>query len=82
MYSIVFSDRAEKDFASLEFDVRDRILSVLERISISPRRFLKKLSGSSDFRLRVGIYRLIIYLDEKSQTIMVSSIGKRDSVYL
>ena len=58
MYSIEFSETAEKQICKLEKETRDRIFSALERIRIRPYPFVKKLVGNPYFRLRVGDYRV------------------------
>lgn len=80
-YSVVFSPPAQKQFDKLEKNVQERILSSLERIRIRPYAFVKKLSGSSYYRLRVGDYRVIIDIKNEMLLIIVIEVGHRKSIY-
>lgn len=81
MYEVVFSKSAEADFQSLPEEIQDRVVGVLERISINPHRSVKKLAGIDAFRLRVGKYRVILDINEKSERIEVLRIGHRETIY-
>lgn len=81
MYEIVFSKSAEADFHSLPEEIKDRIVGVLERISISPHRSVKRLAGVDSYRLRVGKFRVILDINEKSERIEVLRIGHRETIY-
>lgn len=81
MYSIEFSETAEKQLYKLERDIQIRIISVLERIRIRPYPHVRKLVGSSYFRLRVSDYRLILDIQRDRLIIFVIEIGHRRDVY-
>lgn len=81
MYEIVFTKKAEKDFDSLEHGLKKRVVQVLERIRLNPRPFLKRLTGTDSYRLRVGDYRVIIDLEEAKKELVVLKIGHRKNVY-
>jgi len=82
MYEVVLSKSAKKDLTNLPEDIRERIIGVLERISVSPHRHARKLSGMEDYRVRVGKYRIIIDINEKAKRIEVLRIGNRENIYL
>ncbi|MFH1211316.1 MAG: type II toxin-antitoxin system RelE/ParE family toxin [Candidatus Woesearchaeota archaeon] len=81
MYSIEFSKTAEKQFFKLERKAQTRIISVLDRIRIRPYSHVKKLVGSSYFRLRVGEYRVILDIRENRLVIFVIEAGHRSDIY-
>jgi mRNA interferase RelE/StbE len=81
MYEIVFSKSAEEDFQSLPEEIQDRVIGVLERISIKPQRSVKKLAGIDAHRLRVGKYRIILDINEKSKRLEILRIGHRETIY-
>ncbi|MFH1256276.1 MAG: type II toxin-antitoxin system RelE/ParE family toxin [Candidatus Diapherotrites archaeon] len=81
MYSIEFSATAEKQFGKLEAVIQERILAVLERIRVRPLDFVKRLSGTSYYRVRVGDYRVIVDAKEMEQCIFVIEMGHRKNIY-
>jgi len=80
-YEILFTDSARKDLKKLEKPVQERIVSALERIRISPERYVKKLVGDPGYRLRVGDYRILMDIVENKLIILVLKIGHRKNVY-
>ncbi len=81
MYSVEFSKTAEKQFASLDKEMQKRIVAVLERIRTRPFHFVKKVIGSSYYRLRAGDYRIILEIREEKLIIFVIEIGHRRKIY-
>lgn len=81
MYEIIFSDSAKKQLKKLEKNIQKRILNALERIIVRPEAFVKKLVGSSAYRLRVGDYRVILDIDKGKLLILVIKIGYRRNIY-
>jgi len=80
-YSILFSQTAEKQLKKLDKGVQERILMSLERIRIRPYDFVKKLSGYSYYRFRVGDYRVILDIKKEQLIILVIEVGHRKSIY-
>ncbi|MCD4765942.1 MAG: type II toxin-antitoxin system RelE/ParE family toxin [Methanosarcinales archaeon] len=80
-YGIIFSDSALKQLKKLEKNVQERIISTLERIKIRPQAHVTKLVGDPGYRLRVGVYRVILDLDEGNLIILVIKIGHRKKIY-
>ena len=60
MVDVVVSDRAADWLRDAVPDIRDRITNTLHDITDVPDHYLKRLSGSPYYRLRVGDYRVII----------------------
>lgn len=81
MYSIEFSQTAEKELFKLERKVQVRIISTIERIRIRPYPHVKKLVSSPYFRLRVGEYRVILDIKEDRLIIFVIEVGHRKKIY-
>ena len=81
MYSIEFSQTAEKQLYRLEKEVQKRIITVLDRIRIRPFYFVKKKQGSEHYILRVGEYRLILEVKEKESKIFIVKLGHRRNIY-
>lgn len=81
MYSIEFSQTAEKQFFKLEKGIQERIINVLERIKMRPFHFVKRKQGTPYFILRIGDYRAILDIQEKESKIFVLEVGHRKNIY-
>ena len=81
MYSLIYSDASLKKLRKLELDIKNRIISSLERIRIHPYPHLKKLVGNPYFRLRVGDYRIILDIKNDKLIILVIEVGHRKDIY-
>lgn len=81
MYSVEFSETAEKQFNKLEKNTEERIISVLERIKINPYHFIKRKQGTNYFIARIGEYRAVLKIDDVRKIIFVVEIGHRKNIY-
>lgn len=83
MTEIVVSDTAADWLRDSEPDVRDRIMKKLRSIEDFPDHYLKRLSNSPYYRLRVGDYRIVIdwQREENPEVLFVREIGHRRNVY-
>ena len=85
-YTILVSKTFQKQFHSLENNVQERIISALKTLEDDPFHSrsgtdIKKLSHTepTKYRLRVGNYRIIYTVEEK--TIKVIEVFKRERRY-
>lgn len=81
MYSVEFSETAEKQLYKLEKDAQARIISALERCRVRPHHYAKKLAGMPYFRLRIGYYRVILDIKNDKLIIFVIEVGYRRNIY-
>ena len=81
MYDIIFNKIARKQLSKLPNEIKKRVLSSLLRIKIRPYSFVKKLSNSRYFRLRVGDYRVILDIQKNKLIIIVVEVGHRRNIY-
>jgi len=83
MYEILVSKQAEKDLRRLPPDVFRRILRDIRGLADTPRPpGCRKLSGSeSDYRIRVGEYRVLYELLDDLRQVKVYRVGHRGDVY-
>lgn len=83
MAEIELSERAADWLRDAEPDVRERVMKKLRSIEDFPKHYLKRLSGSPYYRLRIGDYRAIIdwKRDEDPDVLFVRYIDHRDGVY-
>lgn len=58
-----------------------RIVTKLEDIIDDPFAFTDKLQGSNLRKLRVGVYRVIMSLEEQKITIFVVEVAHRSKIY-
>ena len=83
VWRIRFSAGADKAFGKLDAQIRRRAIEFLEsRVAQDPRRTGKAMRGDDRaWRYRIGNYRIICDLDDRTQTVYVVRIGHRSSVY-
>ena len=81
MYQVIYSQGAVKQLKKFPKELQQRILNSLERIRIRPHAFVKKLMGTSYYRMRVGDYRVILDIKEDIITIFVIEMGHRSTIY-
>jgi mRNA interferase RelE/StbE len=82
-YTVTFARSARKELQSLSPDLASKILDKIEALAIEPRPAgCRKISGSSSlWRVRVGEYRVIYDIDDKTRTIDVSVVRHRKEAY-
>lgn len=81
MYSVEFSQTAEKQLYKLEKGIQKRIIDVLERIKIRPFHFAKRKQGTPYFILRIGEYRAVLDIKPDTSIIFVIDVGHRKNIY-
>ena len=62
-------------------EVKRRIWDKLTYTKENPFHFFERLAGRTDFKLRIGDYRVIADLDRGNNTIKVTIIGHRKNIY-
>jgi mRNA-degrading endonuclease RelE of RelBE toxin-antitoxin system len=71
-WSVEFERRADRDLQRLDRHVKQRVLTAIDRLSGDPRSAaLRKLTGRSESRLRVGDWRVIVELEIPTRTIVI-----------
>jgi len=85
LYKIILSSRAEKSYrrlSAINKEIFRRIDNVLVLLKTDP--FLgKRLKGkfAGKYSLRVGVYRIIYFVDKKEIIIYILDIAHRREVY-
>ena len=80
MYNIEWKESALKDIEKLESSITRRIIKKVDELLENPfSRDIKRLKSSSDYRLRVGDYRVIFSIDKN--IIQILKVGHRKNVY-
>jgi len=81
-WPVEFERRADKDLQRLDAPLRLRVITAIERLSSDPHSAgLRKLTGRTESRLRVGDWRVIVELDIARRTIVIVRILPRGRAY-
>lgn len=82
IYEILFEKASIKSLSKLPADVQAKIIEVIEKLSENPRPHgSKKLEGREGYRVRIGDYRVIYLINDKTITVLILDIGKRKEIY-
>jgi mRNA interferase RelE/StbE len=83
MYRVLLERSAEKDLSRLVPDMHDRIVSAVRGLAYNPRPpGSRKLAGSkSDWRIRVGDFRVVYEILDEVRILRVHRIRHRREVY-
>jgi len=80
-YTLLYTQRAERDIARLDSKTKERIGKTLLRYQEAPLKYADKLSDPNlgTYRFRIGDYRVIF--DIKGNEIVVLRVGHRREIY-
>jgi mRNA-degrading endonuclease RelE of RelBE toxin-antitoxin system len=89
-YRVLLNPKAVHELEALPSETAERIKEGLKRLRTDPTRAksgvdVKHLAGTSGpklYRLRVGGYRVIFWVDERRSEVLVEKIAPRKSVYI
>lgn len=83
MYDVLLERRAQRDLDALPVDVAGRITRAIAALGSQPRPHgCRKLVGSeSDWRIRVGDYRVIYEIDDRAREVRVMYVRHRRDAY-
>lgn len=81
-WGVAFTPRARRDLRALDPQVRDRVLSVIERLAArDPALDVRRLTGTTELRVRVGDWRVRFTRDADSKLIVVQRVLPRGRAY-
>ena len=80
-YEIIYDRNATDDMSRLPKELRKRIFNKASDAKENPEHFFEQLSGRTDFKLRIGDYRLIADINRSLQRIEVTLVDHRKRVY-
>jgi mRNA interferase RelE/StbE len=83
VHEIYLERRAERDLKRVPTGEFDRIICAIRALAEDPRPTgCRKIEGSkSDWRIRIGDYRVVYEIDDGAQTIRVMRVRHRSEVY-
>jgi mRNA interferase RelE/StbE len=81
-YAIEFVPSAAKEFAKLPKKERQRVGETIDDLAEQPRpRGAEKLAGVDAWRVRVGDYRIVYEVRDRTLVVLVLAIGHRREIY-
>ena len=86
-HRVIIRRKVSKVLASLKEErLKNRIIAAIEKLVDYPLTLkeldVEKLEGiERTYRIRIGDYRVIFYVDKKEKTIHVTHMGRRESIY-
>ena len=83
MYRVLLERAAEKDLARLSSEIYSCVIVAIQNLATNPRPpGCRKLAGSkSDWRIRVGDYRVIYEIADAIRVVRVNRARHRREVY-
>lgn len=82
-YTVEISPAAKRQIRKLDRPVQGRIIRRLEELQSDPRPpDVEKLEGGeNDYRVRVGEYRIVYEIRDKTLLVLVLKVGHRREIY-
>lgn len=81
MYEVIFDEEAIDFLNKSPNNLKERIFNKILSTKENPFRFFERLKGRSDYKLRIGDYRVIADIDESLKKIQITTIGHRRNIY-
>ena len=83
MYSVTIKKSAAKSIEKLPKKVVNEIIPAIRNLSENPRpNGVKKLTTSEDlWRIRVGDYRVVYWIEDDVKVVDVTQVAHRSNVY-
>ena len=81
-WGVTFTPRARRDLRALDPPIRDRVLSVIDRVAARDQALdVRRLTGSAELRVRVGDWRVRFTRDAEAKLIVVQRVLPRGRAY-
>lgn len=81
MYEVIFDEEAIDFLNALPKEIKERIFKKIISTKETPLRFFERLASRSEYKLRVGDYRVIADIGQGNKKVRVVFIGHRKNVY-
>lgn len=75
---------AEKGLRRMDRAIARRLVAKIAELAkdpLAPNNKLERLVGSTDYRYRMGDWRVILTIDRKTETLRVLAAGPRQGMY-
>lgn len=81
-YRIIIPKAVQKQIDKLANDVQNSIIQSLLNLSENPRPSNSlKMKNNQGYRSRVGEYRILYDIDDKTQAVTLRRVGHRQDIY-
>jgi len=80
-YSVVFNPNSERILNKLPKEDALRIIKKFKQIKVNPFRYLEHFEGNNYFKLRIGIFRALIEVDNGKRILFVRILDKRSRIH-
>lgn len=82
-YRVLLERGVEKDLARLSSEIHARVIAGIQALAANPRPpgCRKLVGGKSDWRIRVGDYRVIYEIGDEIRVVRVNRVRHRREVY-
>lgn len=82
LYKVVFAKRVRKDFKKIPERDANRLLKAIKLLAADPQPpHSKKLKGEELFRIRMGNYRVIYFIEGDQVIVSVVKVWHRKDLY-
>jgi mRNA interferase RelE/StbE len=82
VYKIKIVSSAERQFLKLSVLLQDKLSVKILSLAKNPRPFgNQKLRDSQFYRIRIGDYRIIYSINDKTRAVEILDIGHRREIY-
>lgn len=81
MYELRFDKKAIKYLEKLQKNTRKRIYDKLIFAKQNPYHFFERLTSRKEYKMPVGIYRVVADIEDNKLLILVLYIGHRKNIY-
>jgi len=80
-FEVEYSEESLFQLRGLDIPVAKRIILKIESTRSDPHRFFVRLVSRTEYKLRVGDYRVIADIEENRRVIVIRSLGHRKNIY-
>ncbi len=81
-FQVELPNRVRKEMRALPNVILERIIEALRNLAFDPfPQGFKKLQDRSEYRIRVGDYRILYEVDTKARVIVISAVLHRSDAY-
>lgn len=81
MYEIILDPGALEFLEKLDKKFAKRIWDKIMSTKSDPHHFFERLVGRQDYKLRIGEYRAIADIDDKTKRVEITLIDHRKKIY-
>lgn len=80
-FAVEYSEESLFLLRGVDTPVAKRIVQKIESTKGEPHRFSVRLVGRTEYKLRIGDYRVSAGIEEKRKVIIIRSLGHRKNIY-